>query len=116
MHPQWKRIARLTTHYLRSGVKRMGATAVPACKTRIHLRRACSVAVSDYTRAVRVLRERSGQMSAQNSELLRSYVAKTRKLAEQARTALNKHLVEHGCSTPEDNRRFFTERLNPPCP
>jgi hypothetical protein len=97
-----KRMHRLRHITCEAAREVMGAKAVPACKTRTHLRRSCSIAFSDHTRAGRVLRERSGQMSARNHELLQSYVAQTRKLAEQARSTLNKHLVEHGCGAQKD--------------
>lgn len=44
-----------------------------------------------------VLHERMRVMSKQDYEEIRAFAEKTRKLADQARAALDKHTAEHGC-------------------
>jgi hypothetical protein len=70
---------------------------VPACEEKDRLTRASSFAVSDYSRAVAVLQERTGVMSKEDYETINSFVEKARKQVDHARAALEKHTTEHGC-------------------
>ncbi len=80
----------------------MNTTRVSACKTRTSLRRVCSLAKSDHTRALKLLHQRL--QSEQDCDLIRSYVDKTNELAKQARVALERHLAEHGCQAADDHK------------
>ena len=68
-----------------------------SCEEKDRLLRAYSFATADYMRAVRLLEERSGVMPKRDYEEIRKYAEKTREVSEQARAALEKHTVEHGC-------------------
>lgn len=68
-----------------------------ACKEQARLLRAFLLAAADYSRAVAVLRERSGVMPRLGCQRIRTFADETAALAAQARTALDKHSAEHGC-------------------
>jgi hypothetical protein len=71
--------------------------AARACEEKDHLSRAYGFAASDYVRAAALLNKRTGVMSKQDYEEIRTYAEKVRDLAEQARIALERHIAEHGC-------------------
>jgi hypothetical protein len=76
----------------------MGPTgAVPACEEKSRLLRAYSFASADYGRALEVLNRRTGVLREEEYKTIRTFAEKTRQLVEQARTALEKHISEHGC-------------------
>ena len=75
----------------------MTTGTAPVCEEKSNLLRVYSFATSDYSRAVMVLHERMRVMSKQDYEEIRAFAEKTRKLADQARAALDKHTAEHGC-------------------
>jgi hypothetical protein len=89
----------------------MGTTgAVPACEEKSHLLRVYSFAAADHGRALEVLKRWTGVMPQAEYRTIRTYVEKTRELAEHARLALERHIAEHGCgpwtdttSAPGDN-------------
>jgi hypothetical protein len=71
--------------------------AVTTCEEKTRLLRLYSFATADYSRAVLVLHERSGVMSKAEYQGIRDFAEKTRELAEQARSSLDRHAAEHGC-------------------
>ncbi len=71
--------------------------AATACEDKDRLVRAHSIALSDYSRTVALLQERTGVMSKQDYETINAFVEKARIQVEHARDALNKHSTEHGC-------------------
>jgi hypothetical protein len=71
--------------------------AVSVCEEKARLLRLYSFATADYSRAVLVLHERSGVMSKYEYQEIRDFAEKTRELAEQARSALDRHAAKHGC-------------------
>lgn len=68
-----------------------------ACEEKARLLRSYLFAVSDYSRAVRVLHEKLGTIPKQDYEKIRSFVEQARESVERARGALDKHTAEHDC-------------------
>ncbi|HWE49697.1 MAG TPA: hypothetical protein VG273_07915 [Bryobacteraceae bacterium] len=73
------------------------AVADAGCEEKARFLRAYSFSVSDYNRAVMLLQERSGVMSREEYEKLRTFVENTRELVENCRMALEAHTADHGC-------------------
>lgn len=67
------------------------------CEEKIRLLRDYSFALSDYERVSKLLNERTGVMAKEDYEGIRVFAAKAKKLAEEARLALDRHTAEHGC-------------------
>ena len=67
------------------------------CPERIRLRNKYQVAVSDYSRAVKVLAERTGVMSLEDYDRVRDFCEKSRVKYEEARAAMDWHINDHDC-------------------
>jgi RNase P subunit RPR2 len=55
------------------------------------------IAVADYQRAFAVVNARLGTLKQADYEKLRAYIDQARTISENARTALDRHMAEHGC-------------------
>jgi hypothetical protein len=80
--------------------------AQPACEERDRLLRAYSFASSDYGRAQEVLNRRTGVLPGEEYKAIRAFAEKTKQLVEEARTALERHIAEHGCREPLPTQLF----------
>jgi len=67
------------------------------CADKQHLLQAWEAAVSEYSRAVSVLKARLGVLAREEYVKLQRFTDDARAHAEERRIALEKHVQEHGC-------------------
>jgi hypothetical protein len=79
---------------MRESVENIGARA---CDRKEALHRAYQIATAEYARRVEVLARRMGTFTSDEYDVLRQFVEDARAQSELARTALDRHIVEHGC-------------------
>jgi hypothetical protein len=71
--------------------------AAPACEDRDRLTHIYQQASAKYNRALAALNWKIGSITKQEYERLRSFTEEAHSKLEQARTALDRHIAEHGC-------------------
>jgi hypothetical protein len=67
------------------------------CAEQSRLRKQYDIAAADYSRAVKVLAERSGVMSIDDYNRIRDFCETARVRSEAARAAMDRHIAQHGC-------------------
>jgi hypothetical protein len=67
------------------------------CSGKEYLHHRFRIAVADYQRAFALVNARIGTLKQSDYEKLRAYIDQARTTSENARTALDRHIAEHGC-------------------
>jgi hypothetical protein len=73
------------------------AESAPPCAEKTRLLAVYTTATSDYSRALDTLRQRMGVLGKGEYDRWRWSVERARTASEQARSALERHVKEHGC-------------------